>query len=292
MIRSGAKLISLAALPLALIFAAEAADARPVPKLRSRITDEGGFLSGADRFRLDQRLAAYEAETGHQFVLLTVDSLDGDPIEDFSIRVADEWKIGAKGRDDGLILILAKQDRKSRIEVGPGLQGAIPDVIANRILDDVLKPKLKAGENAAGIFAAFDKLMEAAKDESRGASPTAGRSRRRGRSPGILLLLLAAIALPFIIARAAGGKLGGSSLVGGIFGFTWGLQHGLTIAIVCAILGSVLGIFFIGGGGGGFYGGGYYGGGGFGGGGFGGGGGGGFGGGGGGFDGGGASGDW
>ena len=272
-----------------------AAQEQSVPAPTGWVNDRAELLSATDRFRLNQRLGAYERETGHQFLFLSVVSLEDEPIEDFSIRVAEAWKLGDAERDDGLILLMVKEGRKARIEVGSGLEGAIPDVTAKRILDQVLKGRGNTPVSER-IFATFDRLMKAAEGEAVGASPTLrDRPRRRGRPGGtsMLWLILVAIAIPFLVGRLRSGS-GGTSAIGAVFGFMWGLQHGFTVAIIAAILGGVLGIFFIGGGGfgGGFggYGGGGFGGGGFGGGGFGGGG---FGGGGGGdFSGGGASGDW
>ena len=296
MIRSGPILrAAAAALSLAAGFALSLpAQARPVPERPpGLILDEAAMLAPAARQQLEQRLVEYERSTGHSFFLLTIDTLDGDPIEDFSIRVAEKWKAGDAQRDDGLIFVIAKKETKTRIEVGYGLEGAIPDVTAKRILADVVKPRFQAGDFDGGIRAAFDRLMVAAENESTGAAPREYQRRRGRRGSGFFLIALFMI-VPIVLSRLGRGA-GGTSTIGAVAGFAWGLQHGLTFAIIAAIAGGVLGVFFLGGwGGGGGYGGGY--GGGFGGG-YGGGysgGGGGFGGysGGGDFGGGGASGDW
>ena len=287
---------------LASVTAAVPAEARPIPTARGWVNDEAGLLTPEARIDLGRRLGDYKRRTGHEFVFLSVDSLDGDPLEDFSIRVVEAWKVGTKGRDDGLLFLMVKNSRKARIEVGPGLQGVIPDVVASRAINEILKPRAKADLSGA-ITAVFEHLMKVAENESVAdnrsvgepvRAPVASRSRR---GPGNLLfvLLVAVIAIPFVMGTVLKGS-GGTSVVGAIFGFMWGLQHGLVVALVMAVVGGFFGIFFIGGwGGGGGFGGGGFGGGSFGGGGSwgGGGGGGGFGGfGGGDFDGGGASGDW
>jgi uncharacterized protein len=116
-----------------------------------------------DRARaLEQKLAAFEQQTQHQFALLTVKSLEGDAIEPFAIRVADQWKLGDEKRDDGLIVLIAAEDRAMRIEVGYGLEGDIPDAIAARVIRDVMTPAFQRGDFAGGIDAAFDALMQTA----------------------------------------------------------------------------------------------------------------------------------
>lgn len=277
----------LAAIAAPMLLLVGVAEARPVPKLAERITDQAGLLSPAQRFQLDQKLRAYERQTGHQFALLTIDTLDGDVLEDYSIRVAEAWKLGAKNRDDGLIFIVVRNDRKMRIEVGYGLEGAVPDAIARRILDEYVRPRFRTGQFAEGIFGAFNQLMKAAEGESVGppppSQPSAGRSRG-SRTGTLVLVVLGLLALPVLIFLSSRRRFPSMSLAGGFFGLLWGAQHGVFAALIAAFIGAVFGVFFLGGFGGfgGFSGGG----GGFGG------GGGGFGGGGGGFGGGGASGDW
>jgi uncharacterized protein len=229
-----------------------AAAALEVPKLTSRVMDQAALLEPAERAALERHLQAYEQSTGHQFALLTVNSLDGDSIEDFGIRVAEAWKLGQKGKDDGLILLIAAQDRKLRIEVGYGLEGDIPDAIANRVIRTVLTPAFKQRQYFAGIQGAFSSLMDAAGGDP--GAPGAQPVKQRAKRPQSIswLPVLALIVLMFLFFSGRGGGLG------------------------AVLLGSALGR-----GGGGFGGGGR---GGFGG--------GGFGGGGGGFGGGGASGDW
>jgi uncharacterized protein len=231
-----------------------------IPQLHGRVNDNAAMLSSEQAAQLEARLEAFETKTGHQLALLTVPSLQGMPIEDFAIKVAEAWRLGDKKRDDGLILIIAKEDRKSRIEVGYGLEGEIPDAIASRALREVLQPAFRRGDFAGGIQDAFSVLIDAAGGDGQAAPQ---RPRRASRSSGgINPLAIFAIVLVFIALSAFGGG-----------GGRGGRRR--------RFLGPM----------GGFYGG--FGGGGFGGGGFGGGGGGGgFSGGGGGFGGGGASGDW
>ena len=136
-----------------------------VPPLRGRINDYAGLIP-ADRARaLEERLARFEAETGHQIAVLTIPSLKGDSLEDFSIRVAEAWKIGKKGFDNGAILLIARDDRKLRIEVGYGLEGVMPDAIARRIIREVITPRFRSGDFAGGIEAGVDTMLKITKGE-------------------------------------------------------------------------------------------------------------------------------
>jgi uncharacterized protein len=257
--RFAASLLVWAPLAAALLVELPAASALDVPPFSGLVIDQANLLSPAERSALDAKLTAYQQKTGQQFVLLTVPTLGGQPIEDFGIKVADAWKVGDKKRDDGLIFIIAPKDRAMRVEVGQGLEGSIPDVIAARVIRDVVAPAFRAGAYAQGIDGAFDTLIKAASGEAppQAAEPQPKKRRKTGWafSPLILPIILFLIFSSFFGGGRRGRRRG---MFGG--GFIGGLGGGL------------------GGGGGGWGGGG-------GGGGFGGGGGGGFGGGG-------ASGNW
>jgi len=239
-----------------------AAQERAVPPLTAHVNDTAKLLSESARAQLEQQLSDYEQKSGRQFALLTIDSLDGDALESFSIRVVEAWKLGKKGKDDGLLLLVANKEHKLRIEVGYGLEGSITDAFSARVIRNVLVPAMRAGNAAGGFDQAFALLMQKASGEDVAAPEGAAEPepRRRSSSPFgwlVLLFFVSPILIPLVLARMRGG--GGR-------GGPWG---------------------------GGGFGGGGFGGGGFGGGGFGGGGGGGFGGGGGGsFGGGGGSGSW
>jgi uncharacterized protein len=280
-------------------------EALEVPPLRGRINDYAGILPGDRAQTLESRLAAFEKETGHQIALLTVPSLEGDPLEDFSIRVAESWKIGKKGFDNGAILLIAQKDRKLRIEVGYGLEGVLPDAIASRIIQEVIVPRFRAGDFPGGIEAGLNALVQVVKGEP---LPQRARADRREGTSQLssamtVLTLTAIIALLIGMTRrrVLGGILGGAAAGLGATLFSAG-GVGLLL-LVSLILGAVLGAvgssmsvsspgnhwtgasrYRRGGWGGGFYTGGFGSGGGSGG--------GGFSGGGGGFGGGGASGGW
>src|SRR5882724_11898140 len=137
-----------------------------VPPLSAHVTDLTGTLSAQQIRDLESRLAAFERGKGSQIAVLILPSTQPETIEEYSIRVADAWKIGREKVDDGVILVVAKDDRKLRIEVGRGLEGAIPDALAKRIVSDVIVPRFKSGDFFGGIAAGSDALMALIAGES------------------------------------------------------------------------------------------------------------------------------
>jgi uncharacterized membrane protein YgcG len=129
-------------------FAAAAVD---VPYLTGRVTDNAEILDADARTRLDELLRAHEQATGNQIAVLTVPTLDGESIEDFSARVFGTWKLGQKSKDNGVLVVVVPRDRRMRIEVGYGLEGVLPDAAASRIVRDVMTPRFKTGDFAGGI---------------------------------------------------------------------------------------------------------------------------------------------
>jgi uncharacterized protein len=266
---------------------AEVADEVMVPPLSQRVTDLTSTLDAKQIQSLDSRLAAFEAKKGTQLAVLIVPTTKPETIEQYSIRVVDKWKLGRKGVDDGALLLIAKDDHKLRIEVGYGLEGALPDAIANRIIDEIIVPRFRSGDFYTGIQSGLSAMMQVINGEQLPA-PQRG-STATGTNNIETLIFIAFIAVVAVggLLRALFGRFPAAVLVGGGLG----LLAWLTVAplIIAVIAGLVAFVFVLMGGGRGF--GGYGGYGGFGGGGFGGGGGG-FSGGGGGFGGGGASGNW
>ena len=269
------------------------------PQLTGRVNDYAKLLSPEAAARLEQKLAGFEREQSTQIVVLTIPSLQGDEIEGFSIRVAEQWKIGQKGKDNGVLLILAKAEHKVRIEVGMGLQGVLPDITSAQIIRNVMSPHLKSNDFDQGITAGVDAILAATKGEFK-ASPqdTTRKSRPRSSSPATYFLLAAVAAVILgSYSRPLGGIAGAAGLPLAAYFAIPGA--GLTLLLILAAVGfggglllSLLFSGMSGGGGGGYFGGGGGLGGGYFGGGSSGGDSGGFSGGGGGFDGGGASGDW
>ncbi len=262
-----------------------------VPKLRARVNDLAGLLSEPQRRQLDDELTAFEAETSHQVVVLTVPTLDGEDVAAFAIRVADAWKVGHEGLDNGVLLVVAERDRKARIEVGYGLEGVVPDAVAARILRERMIPSFRDGRMAEGIRLGALAVMRAARGEE---VPFEDRPQRAGRRQDpVGIVFFCGIFGGVLGAALSGRSRPRGAVVGALvaFGLSYLLLHLFPLAAFSSVVGAMFGA--INGGAGGrrsihtFPGG--WGGGGLGGGGFGGGG---FGGGGGGFGGGGASGSW
>ena len=169
------------------------------PRPSARVTDLTGTLSPGERDRLEAKLAAFERETTHQVAVLIIPSLGEEDIESLGHRIAAGWKLGQTGKDNGVLLLIAKGDRKLRIEVGYGLEGVLPDGKTGTIIREVIAPRFRRGEFAQGIEAGVDAIMA----ETRGAAiPEAGP--RPGKTAGTpvsaLPLLVTAIALLIVLA--------------------------------------------------------------------------------------------
>ncbi len=283
---------------LALFSWAGAASALEVPAYRGYVNDYAGMLSAETVAQLERGLADFDRTDSTQVAILTIPSLEGGALEDFSIKVVEKWGVGSKGKDNGVLLLVARDDRKVRIEVGRGLEGVLTDLISGRIVAQVITPAFKAGQIDQGVMAGTAAIIQATRGEFKAEARRAGG--RGEPSPLFKFAILAIIATAFIgmMSRKLGAAAGASIFpLAFLFGLTpaWSLLLLLLLVPVGALGGWLLWPLLsslASGGDGHHHGGGF--GGGFGGGGFGGGGGGGgFGGfGGGGFGGGGASGSW
>jgi uncharacterized protein len=270
----------------------------PIPKLAARVTDETSTLSAPDKQALEAKLADWEQRSGNQLVVLMVPSTKPEPIESYSIRVAEAWKIGRKGQDNGALFVIAKDDHKMRIEVGYGLEGVLTDVTSHRIIDEDVAPLFRQNRFAAGINAGVDRIIAVVGS----GQPLPAKRAAAARGPqgfdfGTLLIFLF-VGVPIvggILSRVFGRTLG-STVGGGVVGAgAWLLAGSIAIGVGAGLVAFFVMLLLSAGGGIGRRGGmwiptGGWGGGSFGGGGFGGGGG--FSGGGGSFGGGGASGGW
>ncbi len=264
----------------------------PVPPLAGHVIDQTGTLTPEQKATLEQTLSAFEAKKGSQLAVLVVASTVPEDIEQFALRVAEKWKLGRKRVDDGAIVVVAKNDRAVRIEVGYGLEGALTDVTSKRIISETMVPQFKTQDYFGGISAGLGQIIRVVDGE-----PMPEPSRVRGDGAGNVVQQYAPMV--FILAVAVGsvlrgvlGKVLGSVVTGGVVAvIAWFVVGAVAIAVgagVVALLVTLLGGGMLGRGIGGYYGGmggGHGRGGGFGG-------GGGFSGGGGGFGGGGASGRW
>lgn len=265
--------------------AAWAADVQPVPVFQALVTDQTGTLSPEQRSGLEARLRAFEERKGSQLAVLVVATIQPEAIEPYALRVAEQWKLGRKHVDDGALLLVAKQDRAVRIEVGYGLEGVLNDAVSKRIISEIIVPRFKQGDYFGDIDAGIGQMIKLVDGEALPPAPTQKGDTSSDFERLAPVLLVIALVLGGVL-RSALGRLPGAGLTAGAIGvIAWFLSGAVAMALLAALIGFV--VTLLGGRGGRHLGGGYGRGGGFGG------GGGGFrGGGGGGFGGGGASGRW
>ena len=222
---------------------ARAQELRPVPVLTQQVMDQTGTLSAAQREALTSKLERFERESGSQLVILIVASSQPEDIAAFAQRVGDAWKIGRKDVGDGLLIVVAKNDRKVRIEVAKALEGAVPDLAARQIIQNALSPAFKAGDYAGGLNLAVDQLQarirgEALPAPSPGATPARGTASGDGGLDFETLGALFFIGVPILgsllssifgrklgslftsaVAGSAAGWMASSALIGGLVGF-------------------------------------------------------------------------
>lgn len=231
-----------------------------IPPLSTRVTDLTGTLRAQQQSALEAKLAAFEAKKGSQIAVLLVSTTEPEVIEQYSIRVAQAWQLGREKTDDGVLVLIAKNDRKMRIEVGYGLEGAIPDIYAKRIVSDIMRPRFKQGDFYGGIDASVDALIALVDGE---ALPAPDADAQMGNNIGNFLpLLLFGGLISGLILRSMFGTFKGSALNGGLMG---GVVWMLGLALGGAMMLGALAFFvtlMLGGNGGSYRrGGGYYGGG-------------------------------
>jgi len=283
-----------ALLAAALAFAQQT----PVPKLTGHVVDLTGTLAAGDRDSLDAKLKQFEKERGAQVVVLLVPTIGDETIEEFAGRVTDDWKLGRKGIDDGVLFVVAMKERRLRIAPGRGVSGSLTDALSKRIVSDLVAPHFKQGDFAGGVDAGADAIMKAVAGESLPLPSQRPQARSHGSSSQGLsnLFWIAFFVVPIagLILRSIFGRFFGATITSVLTAFfAWFAIGSVAIVVIAAIIAFIFTIasgtgigrggFVPGGFGGGGFGGGSFGGGG---------GGGGFSGGGGSFDGGGASGSW
>jgi uncharacterized protein len=294
-----------AAIALALLTSLLAFAQQPVPALKARVTDLTGTLTATQQQELEEKLSSFEERKGTQVAVLIVPTTEPEDIAAYAIRVVEQWKLGRSTADDGALLLVAKNDRRIRIEVGQGLEGALNDATSRRIIADTITPLFRQGDFFGGINAGLDRMIRVIDGEALPEPDRRWQDKAQGLW-GSLPFLIIAVFVGAQVLRQMFGRPVGAALTGAGAGiFAWLGTFVLPIALVAGVVGFLIALLTgISGGGGGWtnlprgggrrggYGG--WSGGGFGGGGFGGGrgGGGGFSGGGGGFSGGGASGSW
>src|ERR1700712_343681 len=235
----------LLALLLSWVFPALADVA--VPPLVGLVVDQTGTLSTNDVSSLNQTIRAFEARKGSQIAVLIVPTTEQETIEQFSLRVAEAWKIGRKKIDDGALLVIAKNDRHLRIEVGYGLEGALTDVTSKRIIDEIITPKFKAGDFTGGISAGVDRMIGIIDGEKLPApEPPHWQPQTRSFDPGDLFnpFLLIPVLLFGGALRTMLGRLLGSGVAGGLVALiAWFFFGSLILALLAGLVSSVLVMF-------------------------------------------------
>ncbi len=207
-----------------------------VPPLTGRVIDLTGTLSGGAVNRIESELAALEAKKGSQIAVLIVPTTQPEEIEQYGIRVADQWKLGRKGVDDGAILIVAKDDRRVRIEVGYGLEGALPDATANRILDETIKPRFKQGDYDGGVEAGVEQMIAVVEGEPL-PEPDRQWEHHVGGLENVLPFALVAVVVVSGLFRSLFGRLFGSVATGGLAGgIVWLISHALALGLGVGVL--------------------------------------------------------
>ena len=181
-----------------------------IPKPSGYVNDVAGLLSQTTQLKLEQFLRDFEKSDSTQITILTIPTLDGEVLEDYSLKVFENWKIGQQGKDNGALLLISKADRKIRIEVGYGLEGRLTDLLAGRIIDNEISPKFKQGDFDGGIVAGVVGIAEAVRGEYTGTGKTS-RGKKKSNPFGFLFLLF--FLGPFL-SRIGGRR---SSRRGGVF---------------------------------------------------------------------------
>lgn len=209
-----------------------------IPALQHRVTDLTQTLTPEQQSTLEQKIAAFEQEKGSQIAVLIVHTTQPEVIEQYSIRVADAWKIGREKEDDGVLLVVAKDDRKMRIEVGYGLEGAIPDLIAKRVITEVMAPHFRQGDFYGGITKAVYAIIGLVAGEQ---LPAPAKQSNQGSFTDFLpLLLIGGLILGGLLRAIFGDFFGGVLNGGAIVMLALFLGVGLLIALLLGVVAFVL----------------------------------------------------
>ncbi|MNU50073.1 hypothetical protein D3C71_390310 [compost metagenome] len=219
----------------------------PIPTLTARVIDQTGTLDAAQRSGLETKLAAFEQRKGSQIVVLMVPTTAPEDIASYAQRVGDAWKIGRKGVGDGLLVIVAKDDRKMRIATAKTLEGAVPDLAAVRIIDEEMKPRFRNNDFAGGLNAAVDRLIglvdgEPLPEPSRNSSSGSSNDGFDWENLAIFLFVGVFVGAP--IARAILGKTMGSVAMGGGIGVVaFFLTTSTVIAVIAGLIALMVSLF-------------------------------------------------
>jgi uncharacterized protein len=250
-----AKRVLLFLLALAACVLAAAQGVLPVPELTARVIDQTNTLDPIQRQGLEEKLSAFEQKKGTQIVILMVPTTQPEDIASYANRVGNAWKIGRKDVGDGVLVVVAKNDRKVRIEVAKTLEGAVPDLAAKMIIDDAITPRFRAGDFAGGLQAGVDQLIARISGEPL-PEPQQPRQRAQGSAGfdwfDLAIFLFFAVPIGGAVLRGIFGRKLGALLTGGGVGLLAMLiTSSLVVAVIAAVV-ALLFAFMSGGGGGGF----------------------------------------
>jgi uncharacterized protein len=214
---------------------------QPIPRLNARVTDLTGTLTAEQQSALEQKLAGFEAAKGSQLAVLIVPTTHPEAIEQYSIRVVDQWKlgrgsVGGKRVDDGALLLVAKDDHRVRIEVGYGLEGVLTDAMSNRIISETIAPAFREGNFYGGIDGGLDQMMKLIEGEPLPPPEHAWQPGQRHSGGSVLPELLFAVLIGSVVLRAIFGRTFGSILTGiGAGGLVYLAGYAFALAALAAI---------------------------------------------------------
>ena len=217
----------------------------PVPELRSRVIDQTGTLDAAQQAALESRLATFEARRGTQIVVVLVPTTQPEDIADYTQRLGDAWKIGRQDVGDGVLFVVAKNDRRVRIATSKTLEGAIPDLVARRIIDQAVTPAFRRNDFAGGIEAGIDQIMARVSGENLPLPEAGGGAEETGFAPmDLLIFLVFAVPMFSAVLRSLFGNKLGTLLTGASAGaIAWVLTAVVWIAVGAGLLAMLAALF-------------------------------------------------
>ena len=229
---------------------------QPIPPLSARVIDQTATLTDSQRRALEDKLAAFERERGSQVVVLLVRTTAPEDIADYTQRLGDAWKIGRKAVGDGVLLVVAKDDRTLRIATAKAVEGAIPDLIAHRIIDGAITPRFKQGDFHAGLDAGVDQILARLKGEELPLPPARAAAGRGVNWEELLIFIgFAAPVISRVLRGILGRTLGSLAATGIVGGIAWSFTGSIFIALAAALVAGLMGLLIArlprGGGGGG-----------------------------------------
>jgi uncharacterized protein len=232
---------------LFVVLACAASAEVAIPDLTGRVVDRTGTLSGGDVAALNQKLQDLEARKGSQIAVLIVPTTQPESIEQFSLRVAEAWKIGRRKVDDGALLVVAKNDRKLRIEVGYGLEGALTDVTSRRIIDEDITPRFRQGDFAGGIATGVDRMIAVVNGETLPAPEPQATHGPDADFESVItfapVALIGAIAVGGVLRAILGRLLGSAATGGAVSLLAWVMAGSLAAALLVGIVGFLISLF-------------------------------------------------